>query len=119
MPYGLCLVAYASWPICYGLWRIKVSTEFREGNNNIMFTSDVSARGMDYPEVSLVVQVGPGSIFRLYLGYSGHIRHSYPIKKLISHGCTIALLHCCMVARLHWFGTVALWHCCMIALLHG
>ena len=38
--------------------RTKVSARFREGRSVIMFTSDVTARGMDYPDVSKVVQVG-------------------------------------------------------------
>ena len=33
----------------------------RLGKEVIMFSSDVSARGMDYPDVSLVVQVGTTS----------------------------------------------------------
>ena len=37
--------------------RTKVSTKFRDGRNMIMFTSDVSARGMDYPDISTVIQV--------------------------------------------------------------
>ena len=38
--------------------RTKVSDRFRTGNRLIMFTSDVSARGMDYPDVTRIVQVG-------------------------------------------------------------
>ena len=38
--------------------RNKVSEQFREGCRLVMFTSDVSARGMDYPDVSMVIQVG-------------------------------------------------------------
>ena len=38
--------------------RTKVSTKFRNGHGMIMFTSDVTARGMDYPDVSMVIQVG-------------------------------------------------------------
>jgi ATP-dependent RNA helicase MSS116 len=38
--------------------RNKVSDTFRNGNQLIMFTSDVSARGMDYADVSAVIQVG-------------------------------------------------------------
>ncbi|CAM9208434.1 unnamed protein product, partial [Phaeothamnion confervicola] len=38
--------------------RDRVSEEFRRGRNIIMFTSDVSARGLDYPDVTTVVQVG-------------------------------------------------------------
>ncbi|CAM9811773.1 unnamed protein product, partial [Heterosigma akashiwo] len=38
--------------------RTKVSDQFRTGNGLVMFTSDVSARGMDYPDVTGVIQVG-------------------------------------------------------------
>ena len=38
--------------------RTKTSDEFRRRSKVIMFTSDVSARGMDYPDVTFVVQVG-------------------------------------------------------------
>ena len=38
--------------------RTRVADEFRDGSKLVMFTSDVSARGMDYPDVSAVVQVG-------------------------------------------------------------
>ena len=39
-------------------YRTRVSEEFRAGARVVMFSSDVSARGVDYPDVSLVVQVG-------------------------------------------------------------
>ena len=38
--------------------RTKAADIFRTGNRVIMFSSDVSARGVDYPDVTLVVQVG-------------------------------------------------------------
>lgn len=38
--------------------RTRVSDEFRRRLRCVMFSSDVSARGVDYPDVSLVVQVG-------------------------------------------------------------
>ena len=38
--------------------REHISKEFKHARSGIMFTSDVSARGMDYPGVTLVVQVG-------------------------------------------------------------
>lgn len=38
--------------------RTKTSDQFRAAQTAIMFSSDVSARGVDYPNVSLVVQVG-------------------------------------------------------------
>ncbi|KAI4355217.1 hypothetical protein L6164_004009 [Bauhinia variegata] len=39
-------------------YRTKVSEEFRKSKGLILVTSDVSARGVDYPDVTLVVQVG-------------------------------------------------------------
>ncbi|KAM6600243.1 hypothetical protein CsatA_019852 [Cannabis sativa] len=39
-------------------YRTKVSDEFRKSKGLILVTSDVSARGVDYPDVSLVIQVG-------------------------------------------------------------
>lgn len=38
-------------------YRTRVSDEFRKSKGIILVTSDVSARGVDYPDVSLVIQV--------------------------------------------------------------
>ncbi|OWZ23565.1 DEAD/DEAH box RNA helicase [Phytophthora megakarya] len=38
--------------------RTKTAEAFRKGKKVMMFSSDVSARGVDYPDVSLVLQVG-------------------------------------------------------------
>jgi len=38
--------------------RERASDEFRKKKNAIMFSSDVTARGMDYPDVSFVLQIG-------------------------------------------------------------
>ena len=38
--------------------RNTASDAFREATNAILFTSDVSARGIDYPDVTQVIQVG-------------------------------------------------------------
>ncbi|KUF97132.1 hypothetical protein AM588_10011036 [Phytophthora nicotianae] len=38
--------------------RTKTAEAFRKGHKVMMFSSDVSARGVDYPDVSLVLQVG-------------------------------------------------------------
>ncbi len=38
--------------------RERASEEFRRSKNAVMFTSDVTARGMDYPDVTYVLQVG-------------------------------------------------------------
>ncbi|KAJ4837297.1 hypothetical protein Tsubulata_026372 [Turnera subulata] len=39
-------------------YRTKVSDEFRKSKGLILVTSDVSARGVDYPDVTLVIQLG-------------------------------------------------------------
>ncbi|KAJ6839684.1 DEAD-box ATP-dependent RNA helicase 31-like [Iris pallida] len=39
-------------------YRTRVSKEFKESKGLILVSSDVSARGVDYPDVTLVVQVG-------------------------------------------------------------
>ncbi|KAJ4837296.1 DEAD-box ATP-dependent RNA helicase 31 [Turnera subulata] len=39
-------------------YRTKVSDEFRRSKGLILVTSDVSARGVDYPDVTLVIQLG-------------------------------------------------------------
>lgn len=38
--------------------RDKVSDTFRKARNAVLLSSDVSARGMDYPDVTLVIQFG-------------------------------------------------------------
>ena len=38
--------------------RERVSKQFKNETNTVMFSSDVSARGMDYPDVTQVIQVG-------------------------------------------------------------
>ncbi|XP_051151315.1 probable DEAD-box ATP-dependent RNA helicase 48 [Andrographis paniculata] len=40
------------------LYRTRISDEFKEAKGLILITSDVSARGMNYPDVTLVIQVG-------------------------------------------------------------
>ncbi|KAM0939454.1 putative RNA helicase [Dioscorea sansibarensis] len=39
-------------------YRTRVSKEFKESKGLILVSSDVSARGVDYPDVTLVIQVG-------------------------------------------------------------
>ncbi|KAH6755042.1 RNA helicase family protein [Perilla frutescens var. hirtella] len=40
------------------LYRTRVSEEFKEAKQMVLVTSDVSARGLNYPDVTLVIQVG-------------------------------------------------------------
>jgi len=48
-------------------YRNRVSNQFREASSGILFTSDVSARGVDYPGVSHVVQFGMPSSKEQYI----------------------------------------------------
>mmetsp|Transcript_28692 Transcript_28692/g.60124 ORF Transcript_28692/g.60124 Transcript_28692/m.60124 type:complete len:708 (+) Transcript_28692:95-2218(+) len=47
--------------------RTRASSAFRNARNGILFSSDVSARGLDYPDISLVVQMGAPSNDRDYI----------------------------------------------------
>mmetsp|Transcript_14726 Transcript_14726/g.40975 ORF Transcript_14726/g.40975 Transcript_14726/m.40975 type:complete len:796 (+) Transcript_14726:1-2388(+) len=47
--------------------RSRASSAFRNARNGILFSSDVSARGLDYPDVSLVVQMGAPSTDQDYI----------------------------------------------------
>ncbi|XAR55048.1 RNA helicase [Bertholletia excelsa] len=40
------------------IYRSRISDEFRDSKRLVLISSDVSARGMNYPDVTLVVQVG-------------------------------------------------------------
>lgn len=54
--------------------RTKVSDEFRRSKGVILVSSDVSARGIDYPDVTLVIQVG--SVFTDLILPKSHIHSS-------------------------------------------
>lgn len=47
--------------------RTRISDQFRRARSGILFTSDVSARGVDYPGVSLVLQIGVPSSREQYI----------------------------------------------------
>eukprot|EP00440_Ansanella_granifera_P059076 gb/GFBE01064034.1/.p1 GENE.gb/GFBE01064034.1/~~gb/GFBE01064034.1/.p1 ORF type:complete len:671 (+),score=115.87 gb/GFBE01064034.1/:1-2013(+) len=48
-------------------YRMRVSDQFRSSKRSILFSSDVSARGVDYPDVTEVVQVGAPSSREQYV----------------------------------------------------
>ncbi|GFP91917.1 dead-box ATP-dependent RNA helicase 31 [Phtheirospermum japonicum] len=48
-------------------YRTRVSDEFRKSKGLILVTSDVSARGVDYPDVTLVIQIGVPSDRQQYV----------------------------------------------------
>jgi ATP-dependent RNA helicase MSS116, mitochondrial len=48
-------------------YRTKTANTFHKGSNLILFTSDVNARGVDYENVTLVVQVGAPSSKEQYI----------------------------------------------------
>ena len=47
--------------------RITVSKKFRNASKGILFTSDVSARGIDYPDVTHVIQIGAADSRETYI----------------------------------------------------
>lgn len=47
--------------------RSRIASRFRSSRDGILVTSDVSARGVDYPGVSLVVQIGVPSTREQYI----------------------------------------------------
>ncbi|KAK6515888.1 hypothetical protein TWF281_004479 [Arthrobotrys megalospora] len=47
--------------------RTEAANAFRRGNNAILFSSDVTARGMDFPNVTHVIQVGSPSNREQYI----------------------------------------------------
>ncbi|KAJ3256244.1 hypothetical protein HK103_005607 [Boothiomyces macroporosus] len=51
--------------------RVRVSDKFRKSRSSVLFTSDVSARGVDYPGVTLVLQVGLPSSRDQYIHRTG------------------------------------------------
>lgn len=50
-------------------YRTRISDEFRKSKGLILVTSDVSARGVDYPDVTLVVQVNTSACIWKYNKY--------------------------------------------------
>ncbi|XP_028794776.1 DEAD-box ATP-dependent RNA helicase 31 [Neltuma alba] len=48
-------------------YRTRVSEEFRKSKGLILVTSDVSARGVDYPDVTLVIQLGLPAVREQYI----------------------------------------------------
>jgi hypothetical protein len=50
-------------------FRTRAAEQFRKESQQIMFSSDVSARGVDYPDVTLVIQV----FSPCPLGFSVHL----------------------------------------------
>ncbi|GIM07344.1 hypothetical protein Vretimale_11490 [Volvox reticuliferus] len=51
--------------------RDRASAEFRSGSRKVLFSSDVSARGVDYPNVTLVLQFGAPSNREQYIHRAG------------------------------------------------
>ncbi|XP_075640019.1 putative DEAD-box ATP-dependent RNA helicase 48 isoform X2 [Castanea sativa] len=66
------------------LYRTRISDEFRESKRLVLVSSDVSARGMNYPDVTLVTQMEDSlakidtsvkeSAYHAWLGYYNSIR---------------------------------------------
>jgi superfamily II DNA or RNA helicase len=69
-------------------YRTRVSDEFRRSKRLILVTSDVSARGVDYPDVSLVVQVIYVELLSLLLYHQRACAH-----RIIDH-VDLCSVHC-------------------------
>ena len=52
-------------------FRTRVSTAFRDAKSGVIVASDVAARGVDYPDVSLVVQMGAPETRAQYVHRTG------------------------------------------------
>eukprot|EP00966_Prymnesium_polylepis_P009511 219571-Prymnesium_polylepis.1 len=52
-------------------FRTRVSTAFRDVSRGVIVASDVAARGVDYPGVSLVVQLGAPESREQYVHRTG------------------------------------------------
>jgi len=67
--------------------RLDTASRFWSSRSSILFSTDISARGMDYPDVSLVIHLGAPSSFDRYihrLGRSGRAGKA---------GSTLLMLH--------------------------
>ena len=61
--------------------RTKVSTNFRKFKKGILFTTDVSARGVDYPNVTHVVQYGSADSRETYIHRLGRTGRAGKVGK--------------------------------------
>lgn len=53
--------------------RERMSSEFRKSGRAVLLSSDVSARGVDYPAVSLVIQYGAPPKYKTYIHRIGRV----------------------------------------------
>lgn len=70
-PYELKLLSLS---LGFSLWSYKsifCPQSFREGKFNVLLTTDVAARGLDIPEVDLVIQCNPPEDVDSYIHRSG------------------------------------------------
>jgi len=61
--------------------RTRASNAFRNARKGILFSSDVSARGLDYPDVSLVIQLGAPSNDQDYIHRIGRTGRAGKVGK--------------------------------------
>ena len=64
-------------------YRQKVSGQFRSAKKAILVSSDVSARGVDYPDVSMVLQLGPPASVEQYVHRVGRTGRSGKAGKAV------------------------------------
>jgi ATP-dependent RNA helicase MSS116 len=61
--------------------RMRASNSFRAAKGGVLFSSDVSARGLDYPDVTLVVQLGAPNNDEQYIHRIGRTGRAGQIGK--------------------------------------
>lgn len=71
-------------------YRTGASEKFRVGKGIMMFSSDVTARGMDYPDVSMVLQVRSKSIALLGAPVNNM---TMCVSPTIVHSLTVSCAH--------------------------
>lgn len=71
--------------------RTKAADQFRGGTRCIMFSSDVSARGVDYPDVTLVLQArrAPGATHCAGAAWPGaqYVGSMHPLNRQGAYVC--------------------------------
>jgi len=63
------------------VFRKKTQSRYRRCPGSILFTSDISARGVDYPDIGLVVQVGSAASTDLYVHRLGRTARAGKLGK--------------------------------------
>lgn len=70
--------------------RLRVFNDFRKGRINVLFATDVAARGLDIPNLDVVIQLEPPNDIDLYIHRAGRTARAGKSGKVISVWDTLA-----------------------------